>query len=581
MSRELALSEPSAPIVPTRRATVHRRGELLRKTRRAFRPRHLPRPRLALVLRSHNRFRLRVRTPAAGHGRYASIGRLVLTLAFMGGFFAACGSTTGAGSKPGQLNVSVEPKTRAGQPPVPAGRSPTLGPQAFRPSSAGGLQLDMVNALRDGTPIFNSDFADPSALKTPRALYLFASDTTASRYAPAAHIPEIELTQNSAFHGYYLGDALPKLPKWTVSGFQWAPSVWARADGTYVMYYSTPATHPLDCVAHPSAAGCVYSTDGRSSSAMCISAATSTNPAGPYVDDSSSAFVCPVAQGGAIDPSIFVAQDGTPWLLWKSDGDCCGLPTNIYAQQLAANGLAVVGPPHRLIGASQPWEGGLVEGPAMVESSGTFWLFYSANQWGTDHYGIGIAHCSSVTGPCTKPLSHAWLSSFGGSQTDPGPGGEEFFQAGGLVWMVHHGLAHGQTGNLAQRRLYVDLLAFPSGQLPRVAIGEAAAALAEGVLYNDDPNLPADAQSAYLLVLKKMSGSFSGHSDASVLADGQVSCHDLGTHQSARRVLRSLQDRGLSPFEAYLVAIFSTKYFCSQFVSQALVDVRQSLLDRP
>jgi hypothetical protein len=490
----------------------------------------------------------------------------------------ACGSTVGAGSTHRQLNVSVEPKTRASQLPVPAGRSPTLGPRAFHPSKDGGVQLDVVNALRDGTPVFNGDFADPFALKTSKALYLFASDTTASHYAPAAHIPEIELTQSSAFQGYYLGDALPRLPKWTVSGFQWAPSVWARPDGTYVMYYSTPATNPLDCVARPSTTGCVHTVNGPSS-AMCISAATSSNPAGPYVDDSSSAFVCPVTQGGAIDPSIFIAQDGTPWLLWKSDGDCCDLPTTIYSQQLAPDGLAVVGPPHRLIGASQPWEGGLVEGPAMLESNGHFWLFYSANQWGTDHYGIGIAQCSSVIGSCTKPLSHAWLSSSGGSQTDPGPGGEEFFQAGGLVWMVHHGLASGQTGNLAQRRLYVDLLAFPNGRLPRIATGDAAAALAEGVLYNDDPNLPDQPRTAYLLLLRKMSGSFSRDSDASVLAEGMLSCDDLSRHQSARQMLRSLKRRGLNSFEVYVVAIFSTKYFCSQYAPQALVDVRQSLVD--
>ncbi|MGD0392098.1 MAG: glycoside hydrolase family 43 protein [Acidimicrobiales bacterium] len=497
-----------------------------------------------------------------------------------GVLLAACGPAAGIDAGRSPLNVSVEPTSRPGQLPVPAGRSPTLGPQAFHPSETGGVQLDVINALRDGTPIFNGDFADPSALKTSQALYLFASDTAASRYAPAAHIPEIELTQSSAFRGYYLGDALPRLPKWTVAGFQWAPSVWARPNGIYVMYYSTPAAHPLECVAKPSGAGCIRTANGPTS-AMCISAATSTNPAGPYVDDSSSAFVCPASQGGAIDPSIFIAQHGAPWLLWKSDGDCCGLPTIIYSQQLAPDGLATVGPPHQLIRASQPWEGGLVEGPAIVESNGNFWLFYSANKWGTDHYGIGIAHCSSVIGPCTKPLSHAWLSSSGGSQTDPGPGGEEFFQAGGLVWMVHHGLDPLQTGNLAQRRLYVDLLAFPNGRLPRIASGNAAAALAEGVLYNEDPNLPAQPRAAYLLVLKKMTGAFSADSDGSVLADGMLSCHDLGHHESPGQMLGSLQHRGLNPFEAYLVAIFSTKYFCSQYVPQALVDVRQSLVDGP
>jgi len=218
-----------------------------------------------------------------------------------------------AAPKHKQLRVSIEPQARAGQLPVPPGRMPTLGPQGSNPSKAKGVQLDVLNGLRDDTPIFNGDFADPFVLRVPDALFLYASDTTATQYAPAAHIPEIELNQASAFQGRYLGDALPQLPKWTVSGFQWAPSVWARPDGTYVMYYSTPATIPLGCLAKSPSAGCIRTANGPSS-AMCISKATSTNPAGPFVDDSPSAFVCPVAQGGAIDPSIFIAKDGSPWL---------------------------------------------------------------------------------------------------------------------------------------------------------------------------------------------------------------------------------------------------------------------------
>ena len=67
------------------------------------------------------------------------------------------------------------------------------------------------------------------------------------------------------------------------------------------------------------------------------------------------------------------------------------MPTTIYSQQLSSDGLSVVGPAHRLIGASQSWEGNLVEGPSMIQNGNTFWLFYSANLWGTDNYGIGVA----------------------------------------------------------------------------------------------------------------------------------------------------------------------------------------------
>ncbi len=448
----------------------------------------------------------------------------------------------------------------------------------MNPARSKGVQLDVLNGLRNDTPIFNGDFADPFVLRTPNVLYAFASNTQSTQYAPPAHIPVIELDRDSDFQGRYLGDALPTLPKWTVSGFQWAPSVWPRPDGTYVMYYSTPATIPLICLAKPSSPGCIRGTNGPTS-AMCVSRATSASPAGPYVDDSTSAMVCPSGQGGAIDPSVFIAADGTPWLLWKTDGDCCGLPTTIYSQQLASDGLSTIGAAHRLIGATQGWEGGLVEGPSMIEANNTFWLFYSANLWGTPQYGIGVARCASVVGPCTKPLDHAWLSSTDSAERmDPGPGGQEFFQSGGLIWMVHHGLAPGQSGDNAQRRLYVDLLALSGAGVPKIAPGDPAAALAEAVLYLGDPDLPAPSAAAYLTLLHKVPGAFSGDSDASVVADGYMSCGDLKEHDSASELLRTLAAHHLDAFQSYLVAEFSTEYFCPQYAGQGVIDVQQTIL---
>ncbi len=489
------------------------------------------------------------------------------------GFAAACGSTVGSGSATG---VSIEPAARPGQLPTRPGHAPTLGPATSDPTQADGIQLDALSGLLDNTPIYNGDFADPYALRTPDALYLYATNTTSTSFAPGAHIPVIELPQSSAFRGRYLGDALPVLPAWTVPGYQWAPSVWARPDGTYVLYYATPATDPINCFTKATAGDCVHAVTAPTS-AMCISRATSASPAGPFVDSSASAFVCPVSMGGAIDPSVFIRADGTPWLLWKSDGDCCRLPTYIFAQQLAADGLSVVGPPHRLITATQAWEGDLVEAPSMIRSGSTYWLFYSANLWGTPDYGIGVARCASVTGPCTKPLDHAWLSSSQGGQTDPGPGGEEFFTADGLIWMVHHALAPGQSGNGAQRRLYVDLLAFPPGRLPRIAPGAPAAALAEAALYFNDTSLPSEPTEAYLDLVRQVGRSFSGDPDASILTDGHLVCSELAAGQSSHKILRSLHNRGLSPFQSYVVSIFSTEYLCTQYAGEAVRDIRRIL----
>ncbi len=534
------------------------------------------RDRSPLLLLQPRRLHGRVRRSSAGRTSAAFNGLAVLATAALF-LFAGC-SNAGSGQATREtFNVKAEPSARAGQLSVPPGRLPTKGPIGLDPSKSDGVQLDVLSGLLNDTPIFNGDFADPFALRTPDELYVYASNTESTQYSPGAHVPVISLGRDSGFEGQYLGDALPTLPKWTVSGFQWAPSVWTQPDGAYVMYYSTPATIPLGCLSKFLPVGCVKTTNGPTS-AMCISRATSANPAGPFVDDSSSAFVCPLSQGGAIDPSVFVASDGTPWLLWKSDGDCCNMPTTIYSQQLSPDGLSVVGPAHRLIGASQSWEGNLVEGPSMIQNGSTYWLFYSANLWGTDNYGIGVASCSSVVGPCTKPLDHSWLSSAAsGGQSDPGPGGEEFFQVGGLIWMVHHGLAPGQSGDDAQRRLYVDLLSFPTGQTPRLAPRSPAAALAEAILYFGDPNVPPAPDAAFLGLLHKVPSAFSNDTDQALVADGQLACTGLAHERGAGDVMDSLTSRGLDVFEASLVGISATEYFCPQDSLQALRDVQQEL----
>ena len=469
------------------------------------------------------------------------------------------------------------PDTRAGQPYVTPGHSATKGPIGANPSMSHGVRLSVLNGLLNGLPIFNGDFADPYALVDGDSVYAYATSTAGSANSAPAHIPVLAITRATGFSGHYLGDALPMLPTWTVAGYQWAPSVWARPDGAFVMYYSTPATHPLNCVFNAKAAGCVTTTHGPNT-AMCISRATSTSPSGPFVDDSSSAFICPTAQGGAIDPSIFVASDGTPWLLWKGDGDCCNLPTYIYSQQLSPDGLSTVGPPHELIGATQAWEGGLVEAPSMVQSGSTFWMFYSANLWGTPNYSIGIADCRSITGPCTKPLDHAWHTSTN-SANGQGYGGSEFFVAGGgLVWMVHHGLVPGQSGDYAERRLYVDLMVFPVKGLPKIAPRTPAAALAVEALYYDDPDLPSQPRAAYLHMVSVVPGTFMGICNGAKLKDGQLACTDFTRQEGAGAIQNSLEHQPLSAFQSYVVSEFAAEYLCPKQLPNSLIDLRHALI---
>ena len=523
---------------------------------------------------THSARRLVLRAVLLATSLCAFVGALAMGASGPAGAGAAAAATRQ--TQP-QNTGPLAPVVRPGQPYVTPGHSATKGPIGANPSMSHGVPLSILSGLLNGEPIFNGDFADPFALVDGDSVYAYATSTTGSAYSASAHIPVLAITRATGFAGHYLGDALPTVPKWTVPGYQWAPSVWERPDRTFVMYYSTPATQPLDCVYKATIPGCVTTTHGPNT-AMCISRATSTSPAGPFVDDSSSAFICPTAQGGAIDPSIFVTTNGTPWLLWKADGDCCNLPTYIYSQQLSPDGLSTVGPPHELMGATQAWEGGLVEAPSMVQSGSTFWMFYSANLWGTPKYSIGIADCRSVTGPCTKPLHRAWHTSTN-SANGQGYGGSEFFEAGGgLIWMVHHGLVPGQSGNYAERRLYVDLMVFPAKGLPEVAPRPAAAALAEEALYYEDPDLPKQPAAAYLHLITVIPGTFTGVTDQAALSDGRLACSEFAKQATDGAIATSLSQRKLTLFQSYVVSEFAAQYVCPKQLPHALTDLRRALI---
>ena len=130
-----------------------------------------------------------------------------------------------------------------------------------------------------------------------------------------------------------------------------------------------------------------------------------------------------------------MSADGDVFLLWKNDGNCCGLPVQIFSQPLRSDGLAVAAPPRALVAPDRSWEAGVVEAPAMVEHEGTHYLFYSGNAWNTAQYAVGYATCTGPAGPCRKPLNRPWLSSTEGVS---GPGGLELFDGGGQMHAVFH-----------------------------------------------------------------------------------------------------------------------------------------------
>lgn len=325
------------------------------------------------------------------------------------------------------------------QPAEPGQRPRTAGPAAAAEADGEPTALRPASGVLLGTPVYDGDFADPYVLRVGDAAYAYATNTA------EANVPVIVATASPIAR--YVGDVLPDLPSWSEEGRVWAPAVLALDDG-YVLYYSTRV---------------------RGTGTQCVSRATSDSPTGPFVDDSAGPMVCQQELGGTIDPSVVTDRDGLSWLLFKNDGNCCGIPTSIWIQQLAPDGLSVVGEPVELLTAGPEWEGGLIEGPSMVLDGDRVLLFYSGNAWDTENYAIGYAVCESVTGPCRRPEAvedAPWMQN---TTFARGPGGQEFFAALGDVWMVYHGWARGQAGRPgAERRLYLDVVRLDDGTPVRV-----------------------------------------------------------------------------------------------------------------
>jgi beta-xylosidase len=264
----------------------------------------------------------------------------------------------------------------------------------------------------DGPAAFliDQDFADPDVIAGDDGYVAFGINGAGSNVQMATS-PDL------AEWDVLLDDALPQLPAWATEGRTWAPDVVTQPGGGYVLYFT--AAH-------------------AASDRQCIGAAVSDAVTGPYVPIEGEPLVCTLDQGGSIDPASFTDADGTRYLLWKNDGNCCAMDTWIQLTPLTPDGLAVAGPATKLFEQTEAWEGQLVEGPIMVERDGTYVVFYSANDYGSEDYAIGVASAPDIAGPYVKQ-PEPFLSSAATGGRYLGPGGQEIVSTADGDVMVFHG----------------------------------------------------------------------------------------------------------------------------------------------
>jgi multiple sugar transport system substrate-binding protein len=305
------------------------------------------------------------------------------------------------------------------------------------------LAQNVSTSLQPGegfqNPVIRQDFPDPFIIKV---------DDTYWAYATNGSGKNINLASSTNLVKWQLHpDAMPGLPKWakSTSGLTWAPEV-IQIDDRYVMYYVTR---------------------DEASDKQCVGVATSDNPEGKFKDTNDQPFVCQVDQGGTIDPSPFHDEDGKLYLYYKNDGNCCGLATFIYVQEMAPDGLSLLGDPVQLIRNDKQWEAHVIEAPTMFKHDSKYYLFYSANDYGGVPYAVGYATCESPLGPCQKAEENPILKSNVEDKKNfiIGPGHQTLLQLGDQTWIFYHAWQVLPGGNRGESRLmWLDRLNWVDGK---------------------------------------------------------------------------------------------------------------------
>lgn len=232
---------------------------------------------------------------------------------------------------------------------------------------------------------------DPSIIRVADGWHIFSTNAKIN-----GKLIHVQMAQSSDWKKWTFRkgvDAMPSLASWIdkKSPRVWAPDVNVQNDGSFIMYY----TAALKAYPH----------------IHCLGFATSKNVDGPYVDRSLEPWICPLKQGGAIDPSGFINQDGTRWVVYKVDGNAIGnggecgntkkpiVPTPILLQQVnARDGHTKIGGPVQIL-TNIPADGPYVEAPSLSFLNGKYVLFFSPQCFVTDKYNVNYALSDNLKGP--------------------------------------------------------------------------------------------------------------------------------------------------------------------------------------
>ncbi len=260
----------------------------------------------------------------------------------------------------------------------------------------------------------DGDAADPRIVRAGQRLYLFTTNSGLAN-VPVRSAPSLEGPWSAP------ADALARLPRWAAFGRTWRPEP-HRFGNTWVLYFTARS---------------------RATGYQCIGVATAHDVAGPYTPTSQDApWICDPSRYGSLDGRVVSDLAGSSWLVWKDDAFRARLATRVYVQQLASDGLSLLGSKAVLVEApGNGYESSDLEAPQLVrDGRNRWWLFASVGPFGGPGYHIAVASCGPPPGPCSQPATTVVAAGpLGGT-----PGEQSLYEdASGRWWIVYNPVNQG------------------------------------------------------------------------------------------------------------------------------------------
>jgi len=269
-------------------------------------------------------------------------------------------------------------------------------------------------------PVYSGSFPDPFVLKAGNDYFAFCTG-----HALDGRVFGV-LTSTDLVDWHELPGAMDHLAEGVAAGeLYWAPEV-TFSDGTYHLYYSV-----------------------GNETFMEIRVATSSEPAGPYVDTGRKL----TTHDFAIDPHVFIDDDGSWHMFYATDFlDYSHIGTGTVVDRML-DPFTLAGDPRPVTRAKYDWQvydpvrrekGGVrwhtVEGPFVLKRKGTYFEMFSGGNWQNITYGVGYAVSDSlerdneweqqVDGTDTLPLLRTIPEKVigpGHNSVVAGPNGRELF----------------------------------------------------------------------------------------------------------------------------------------------------------